>query len=73
MENMYIFKNNENILKIFKNINMSKKEAANKIGISEKDFLEILSRKGKISKIVAYAITKLFDNEAEIEDYFDCI
>lgn len=68
---MYIFKEIENLNQMFKNSNTTQKESSQEIGIAEETFSRILNRKRKCSKVTAYAITKFFDKEAEIEDYFD--
>lgn len=68
---MYYFKEIENFSQIFKNRNITQKEAAEEIGIAEETFSRILNRKRKCSRVTAYAITKFFDENAEIEDYFE--
>lgn len=68
---MYYFKEIQNVNQIFKNRNMTQKESAEKIGITKETFSRILNRKRKCSKVTAYAITKFFDEYAEIEDYFE--
>lgn len=40
------------------------------IGISRTYLTNILNRKNDCSKVVAYAITKYINKEAEIKDYF---
>lgn len=68
---MYFFKEIENLNQIFKNRNITRKESAGIIGITEETFSRILNRKRKCSRVTAYAITKFFDENAEIEDYFE--
>lgn len=68
---MYLFKEIENLNQIFKNRNITKKESAEIIGISQETFSRVLNRKRTCSKITAYAITKFFDKDAEIKDYFE--
>ena len=68
---MYYFKKIENFSRVFQNRNLTQKEASAEIGISEETFSRILNRKRKCSKVTAYAITKFFDSEADIEDYFE--
>lgn len=68
---MYWFKEIENLSQMFQNRNLTQKESSKEIGISEETFSRILNRKRKCSKVTAYAITKFFDSEADIEDYFE--
>ena len=68
---MYYLKEILNLNVIFKNKNLTQKESSEEIGISEETFSRILNRKRKCSKVTAYAITKFFDKEADIEDYFE--
>lgn len=68
---MYLFKEIENLNQIFKNRNLTQKEAAEEIGITEETFSRILNRKRKCTKVTAYAITKFFDQGAKLEDYFE--
>ena len=68
---MYYFKEIENFSQIFKNRNITQKEAAEEIGIAEETFSRILNQKTKCTKVTAFAITKFFDENAEIEDYFE--
>ena len=48
----------------------SQKKASEKIGISEETLSRILSGKKGTRKPIAYCITKYFDENAEINDYF---
>lgn len=68
---MYYLKEIPNLNVIFKNKNLTQKESSEEIGISEETFSRILNRKRKCSKVTAYAITKFFDKESDIEDYFE--
>lgn len=61
---MYILKNDLD-LKINQTI------ASKIIGITQPTLSNILNRKVSCRKVVAYCITKYFDDEAEIEDYFE--
>ena len=47
------------------------KEVAEKIGIAPETLSRILNKKQKCSKLIAYCITKLNDENAEILDYFE--
>ena len=47
--------------------------ASEKIGITQPTFSNILNRKVACRKVVAFSITKFFDENAEIEDYFEKI
>ena len=55
---MYFFKEIEDLNQIFKNRNITRKESAEIIGITEETFSRILNRKRKCSRVTAYAITK---------------
>ncbi len=68
---MYLFKKIENLNQMFKNRKLTQKEAAEIIGITKETFSRILNRKRKCSKVTAYAITKFFDEEADLKDYFE--
>lgn len=59
---MYLYKSGID----FKN----QKEKAEIIGISESFLSRILNKKQSCSKIVAYCVTKAFNDKAEILDYF---
>lgn len=61
---MYILK--ENI-----DINVNKTEASKIIGISRVYLTDILNRRTKCTKVIAFCITKFFDLNAEISDYFE--
>ena len=60
---MYIFKNN-------KRTTIRQVEASKVIGVTQSTLSKILSGKYPCSKLMAYAITKYFDENAEIEEYF---
>jgi DNA-binding XRE family transcriptional regulator len=60
---VYIFKNN-------KRTTIRQVEASKVIGVSQSTLSSILRGKLACSKVMAYAITKYFDENAEIEDYF---
>lgn len=48
-----------------------RKEIAEKAGIAEETLSRILNKRQKCSKAIAYYITKLNDENAEILDYFE--
>lgn len=50
---------------------INKAAASQIIGISRVSLSNILNRKCGCRKVVAYCITKFFDKNAEITDYFD--
>lgn len=60
---MYIFKND-------KRITIRQTEASKVIGVSRPTLCNILNGKVACSKVMAYAITKYFDENAEIDEYF---
>ena len=60
---MYIFKNN-------KHTTIRQVEASKVIGVTPQTLSKILNGKYACSKLMAYAITKYFDENAEIEEYF---
>lgn len=66
---MFIVKENVNL--IFKG--KSQREVAEKIGVTEFTLSKILNRKQSCSKMTAYCITKINDENAEILDYFDYV
>ena len=49
------------------------KEVAEKIGIAPETLSRILNKKQNCSKLIAYCITKLNDENAEILDYFEYV
>jgi plasmid maintenance system antidote protein VapI len=46
-------------------------KTAQQIGIAKETLSRILSGKQGTSKVIAYCITKTYDSEAEILDYFE--
>lgn len=48
-------------------------ELAAKVGITREYFSYILNGQKSCSKVVAYCITKILDEDSEIKDYFDII
>ena len=48
----------------------NQKESAREIGIAEETLSRILRGKQGCSKLVAFCITKIYDKNAEISDYF---
>jgi DNA-binding XRE family transcriptional regulator len=48
----------------------NQKKTSKEIGINESTLCRILSGKQGTSKVVAYCITKYFNKESEILDYF---
>lgn len=61
---MYSFKDKE----VFRKYN--KTQSARIIGIDPATLNRIVSGKQQCSKLVAYAITKFLNTDAEIEEYF---
>lgn len=58
-------------IKDFEKISIiNKSQLARKIGISIYSMSKIMNRKRSCSKVVAYAIVKGINENAEIEDYF---
>lgn len=49
----------------------NQKNFAEIIGISEETLSRIISRKQKCSKMTAYCITKIYDQDKEILDFFE--
>jgi len=49
----------------------NQRKSAEEIGIAQETLSRILSGKQGCSKLMAYCITKHYDNEAEIKDYFE--
>lgn len=66
---MFVVKENINL--IFKG--KSQREVANKVGITEFTLSKILNRKQPCSKMTAYCITKISDENAEILDFFEYV
>lgn len=48
----------------------SQKEIAKQLGLTEQTLSRILNGKQSTKKLTALCIVKLYDSEAEIEDYF---
>ena len=46
-------------------------KASEEIGIKLETLSRILNKKQKTTKVVAYCIVKHYDENAEIQDYFD--
>lgn len=65
---MYLFKTElkEEVLKGKKIRNI-----ANNIGITEGYLYSIFNGKTKCSKLIAFCLTKILNNENEIEDFFN--
>ena len=61
---MYTFKD-KNVAKMF-----NKTQMAKVIGLNPDTLRRIINGKQECSKLVAYCVTKFFNYEAEIEDYF---
>ena len=61
---MYELKNKNDIL-IF-----NQTELAKKVGIDKGTLCRVFNKKQRCSKIMAYAIVKSINENAEIEDYF---
>lgn len=61
---MYTFKNKETA-RMF-----NKTQMAKVIGLNPDTLRRVINGKQECSKLVAYCITKFFDDEAKIEDYF---
>lgn len=49
------------------------KTIAEKIGIAQETLSRILNKKQKCSKLIAYCITKLNNENAEILEYFEYV
>lgn len=49
----------------------NQKERAREIGIAEETLCRILKGKQGCSKLVAFCITKIYNRNAEIQDYFE--
>ena len=65
---MYRFKK-----ELFMNIKINQKNLANEIGLSRQYINGVINNKYNCRKIVAYAMTKLIDSDAEISDYFEMV
>lgn len=67
-EKMYRFKK-----ELFMNIKINQKNLANEIGLSRQYINGVINNKYNCRKIVAYAMTKLINSDAEISDYFEMV
>ena len=65
---MYRFKK-----ELFINIKINQKNLANGIGLSRQYINGVINNKYNCRKIVAYAMTKLINSDAEISDYFEMV
>lgn len=52
---------------------INQSELARKVGINQATINRVFNKKQKCSKLMAYAITKSINENAEIEDYFNSI
>ena len=65
---MYRFKK-----ELFMNIKINQKNLADEIGLSRQYINGVINNKYNCRKIVAYAMTKLINSDAEISDYFEMV
>ena len=65
---MYRFKK-----ELFINIKINQKNLADEIGLSRQYINGVINNKYNCRKLVAYAMTKLIDSDAEISDYFEMV
>lgn len=65
---MYRFKK-----ELFINIKINQKNIADEIGLSRQYINGVINNKYNCRKIVAYAMTKLINSDAEINDYFEMV
>lgn len=63
---MYIFKTDLDV-------KINQTQACEVIGITQPTLSNILNGKVACRKVVAFSITKYFDENAEIEDYFELV
>lgn len=56
---------------LFTNIKINQSKMANEIGLSFQYVNGVINNKYNCRKIVAYAMTKLINSDAEINDYFE--
>lgn len=63
---MYRFKK-----ELFINIKINQGRIANEIGLSRQYINGVINNKFNCRKLVAYAMTKLINSDAEINDYFE--
>lgn len=52
---------------------INQSELARKVGINQATLNRVFNQKQKCSKLMAYAIVKSINENAEIEDYFDYV
>ena len=52
---------------------INQSELARKVGINQATLNRVFNKKQKCSKLMAYAIVKSINENAEIEDYFDYV
>ena len=55
------------------NIKNNQKNLTNEIGLSRQYINGVINNKYNCRKIVAYAMTKLINSDAEISDYFEMV
>ena len=65
---MYRFKK-----ELFINIKINQKNLADEIGLSRQYINGVINNKYNCRKIVAYAMTKSINSDAEINDYFEMV
>lgn len=58
---------------LFINIKINQNNLANEIGLSRQYINGVINNKYNCRKIVAYAMTKLINSDAEISDYFESV
>ena len=58
---------------LFINIKINQNNLANEIGLSRQYINGVINNKYNCRKIVAYAMTKLINSDAEISDYFEMV
>lgn len=56
---------------LFTNIKINQSKMANEIGLSFQYVNGVINNRYNCRKIVAYAMTKLINSDAEISDYFE--
>lgn len=58
---------------LFTNIKINQSKMANEIGLSFQYVNGVINNRYNCRKIVAYAMTKLINSDAEINDYFEMV
>lgn len=58
---------------LFANIKINQSKMANEIGLSFQYVNGVINNRYNCRKIVAYAMTKLINSDAEINDYFEMV